>query len=62
MDEATSPNPSLSDFVAPKEIGKTDYVGAFCVTAGVGLEELSKRFEKDHDDYNAIMVKALLTA
>ena len=59
MDEVSSPNPSLSDFVAPKEFGKTDYVGAFCVTAGVGLEELSKKFEKDHDDYNAIMVKAL---
>jgi len=59
MDEATSPNPSLSDFVAPKELGKTDYVGAFCVTAGIGLEELSKKFEKEHDDYNAIMVKAL---
>ncbi len=59
MEEATSPNPSLSDFIAPKELGKTDYVGAFCVTAGVGLEELSKKYEKDHDDYNAIMVKAL---
>jgi 5-methyltetrahydrofolate--homocysteine methyltransferase len=59
MDEVTSHNPSLSDFVAPKELGKTDYVGAFCVTAGIGLEELSKKFEKDHDDYNAIMVKAL---
>lgn len=59
MDEATSPNPSLSDFIAPKETGKTDYVGAFCVTSGIGLDELCKKYEKDHDDYNNILVKAL---
>lgn len=59
MDDDLSPNPSLSDFIAPKEIGKTDYIGAFCVTAGKGLEELSKKFEVDHDDYNSILVKAL---
>lgn len=59
MEEVSSPNPSLSDFVAPKEAGKVDYVGAFCVTTGMGLDELSKKFEQDHDDYNQIMVKAL---
>lgn len=59
MEEASSPNPSLSDFIAPKESGKTDYMGAFCVTTGIGLDELSKRYEKDQDDYNLIMVKSL---
>lgn len=59
MDEATSPNPSLSDFVAPKDSGKEDYVGAFCVTTGHGLDELSAKYEKDLDDYNNIMVKSL---
>ncbi len=59
MDEASSPNASLADFVAPKEIGKVDYMGAFCVTTGIGLDELSKQFEAAHDDYNLIMVKAL---
>lgn len=59
MEEAGSPNPALSDFVAPKESGKTDYMGAFCVTTGIGLEELAKKFELDHDDYNHIMVKSL---
>lgn len=59
MEEADSPNPSLADFVAPKESGKADYVGAFCVTTGIGLDELSKKYEADQDDYNLIMVKAL---
>lgn len=59
MEEASSANPCLSDFVAPKESGKTDYVGAFCVTSGIGLDELSKKYEKDQDDYNLILVKAL---
>ena len=53
------PNLCLSDFVAPKESGKTDYVGAFAVTAGLGIDEYVKRFEADHDDYNSIMIKAL---
>ncbi|MBX3252307.1 MAG: methionine synthase, partial [Myxococcales bacterium] len=48
---------SLADFVAPA--GHADYVGAFCVTAGIGAERLAKQFEADHDDYHAIMVKAL---
>jgi 5-methyltetrahydrofolate--homocysteine methyltransferase len=52
-------NQALSDFVAPKESGRTDYVGAFAVTAGVGLDDLCARFERDHDDYNSIMAKAL---
>ncbi len=50
---------SLADFVAPKASGIVDYVGAFAVTAGLGAEELAKKFERDHDDYNAILVKAL---
>jgi 5-methyltetrahydrofolate--homocysteine methyltransferase len=50
---------SLADFVAPKELGVVDYVGAFAVTGGVGAEELAKHFERDHDDYSAIIVKAL---
>ncbi len=50
---------SLADFVAPKGSEVADYVGGFAVTAGVGSEEIAKRFEADHDDYNSIMVKAL---
>jgi len=53
------PNFCLSDFIAPVDSGKQDYVGAFVVTAGVGTEELAVAFEKDNDDYNSIMVKAL---
>ena len=53
------PNLALADFVAPKESGKKDYIGAFAVTAGIGIEKLVEKFEKDHDDYNSIMVKAL---
>jgi 5-methyltetrahydrofolate--homocysteine methyltransferase len=52
-------NHALSDFVAPKESGKIDYVGAFAVTSGHGLDEICKKFEADHDDYNSIMAKAL---
>ncbi|WP_051884522.1 methionine synthase [Chryseobacterium luteum] len=50
---------ALSDFIAPQSSGKTDYVGAFCVTTGFGTDELSDEYEKANDDYNAIMVKAL---
>jgi 5-methyltetrahydrofolate--homocysteine methyltransferase len=53
------PNKSLADFVAPIESGVTDYVGAFAVTAGHGVDELVKKFEAKHDDYSAIIVKAL---
>ncbi|QHT69820.1 methionine synthase [Rhodocytophaga rosea] len=56
---ANLPNISLSDFVAPIETGKADYIGAFAVTAGIGIEKLIERFEKDHDDYNSIMIKAI---
>ena len=50
---------ALADFVAPVGSGLNDHIGAFAVTAGHGVEELVSRFEKDHDDYNAIMAKAL---
>lgn len=50
---------ALSDFIAPQSSGKTDYVGAFCVTTGFGTDELSSEYEKANDDYNSIMVKAL---
>ncbi len=53
------PNLALADFVAPKDSGKLDYVGAFAVTTGHGVDELVKKYEAEHDDYNAIMVKAL---
>ena len=53
------PNRSLADFVAPRETGLRDHVGAFAVTAGLGVDELVAGFEADHDDYHAIMVKAL---
>jgi 5-methyltetrahydrofolate--homocysteine methyltransferase len=53
------PEYALADFIAPKETGLPDYLGAFAVTAGVGAAEQAARFEKAHDDYNAIMVKAL---
>jgi len=53
------PNQSLADFVAPRDSGKADYLGAFAVTAGIGIEEHIARFEADHDDYNSILVKAL---
>ena len=53
------PNSCISDFVAPKDSGKNDYVGAFAVTAGVGIDEHVQRFEADHDDYSSILLKAL---
>ncbi|MCU0436961.1 MAG: methionine synthase [Raineya sp.] len=53
------PNFALADFIAPQETGKTDYMGFFAVTAGIGIEKLVEAYEKDHDDYNAIMVKAI---
>lgn len=52
-------NHSLADYIAPKETGLADYIGGFVVTAGIGIEEHIDRFEKDHDDYNSIMIKAL---
>jgi 5-methyltetrahydrofolate--homocysteine methyltransferase len=53
------PNRSLADFIAPRESGAPDYVGAFAVTAGLGCDELVKEYEAQHDDYNAIIVKAV---
>jgi 5-methyltetrahydrofolate--homocysteine methyltransferase len=52
-------NQALADFIAPKATGLPDHLGAFAVTAGHGVEELCARFEQDHDDYSAILVKAL---
>jgi 5-methyltetrahydrofolate--homocysteine methyltransferase len=52
-------NLALADYVAPRSSGRTDHVGAFAVTAGLGLDELCRRFDRDHDDYNSIMAKAL---
>lgn len=52
-------NSSLSDFIAPKSSGLEDFMGGFAVTAGLGIEEHLERFEKDHDDYNSILLKAL---
>ncbi len=53
------PTLALADFIAPKDSGVADYLGAFAVTAGLGAAELVAKFEADHDDYRAIMVKAL---
>ena len=50
---------SLSDFIAPKETGLVDYMGAFAVTSGIGLKELCDRFRAENDDYNAIMAEAI---
>jgi 5-methyltetrahydrofolate--homocysteine methyltransferase len=57
--EDGQPNLCLSDFVAPASSGLNDYVGAFAITAGIGIEKKIKEFEADHDDYSAIMLKAL---
>jgi 5-methyltetrahydrofolate--homocysteine methyltransferase len=56
---ASAPNIALADFILPKDSGKTDYMGAFCVTTGFGVDEWALEFEKQLDDYNSIMVKAL---
>ena len=53
------PQLALADFIAPRESGHVDYIGAFAVTAGHGCQELADRFEKEQDPYNSIMVKAL---
>jgi 5-methyltetrahydrofolate--homocysteine methyltransferase len=53
------PNLALADFVAPKESGIRDWIGAFAVTAGIGLDALVAKFEAAHDDYNSILAKAL---
>ena len=56
---AVAPNIALADFVAPKGNGKQDYIGCFCVTTGFGVDEKAAEFEKQLDDYNSILVKAL---
>lgn len=53
------PNLCLSDYIAPSSSHKEDYIGAFAVTAGLGIEALLEEYEKDHDDYNSIMLKAI---
>ena len=56
---AGAPNIALADFIAPKDTKKQDYIGCFCVTTGFGVDEKAVEFEKQLDDYNAILVKAL---
>jgi 5-methyltetrahydrofolate--homocysteine methyltransferase len=56
---AGAPNIALADFIAPKDSGKQDYIGCFCVTTGFGVDEKAMEFEKQLDDYNSILVKAL---
>ncbi len=53
------PNFSLADFIAPKESNRIDYMGFFAVTTGIGIEKLVEMYEKDNDDYNSIMIKAI---
>jgi 5-methyltetrahydrofolate--homocysteine methyltransferase len=57
--DAAKPNLALADFIAPKETGLADYIGGFAVTAGIGEEDIARRFERANDDYSKIMVKAL---
>ena len=57
--EGSEPCRSLADFIAPKETGLADHIGAFAVTSGIGLKELCDRFRAEHDDYNAIMAEAI---
>ncbi|SKC47906.1 methionine synthase (B12-dependent) [Paraburkholderia hospita] len=59
VDGVMRPNRSLADFIAPKDSGVADYIGMFAVTAGLGVDVKEKQFEQDHDDYSAIMLKAL---
>jgi 5-methyltetrahydrofolate--homocysteine methyltransferase len=53
------PNASLADFIAPQGNGTRDYIGGFCVTTGIGVDEIVAEFTAKHDDYNGIMLKAL---
>lgn len=59
VDGVRRPNRCLADFVAPKSSGVADYIGVFAVTAGIGVDKKEAQFEADHDDYSAIMLKAL---
>lgn len=56
---AGKPNIALADFITPKESGIQDYIGCFCVSTGFGTQQLASKYEKENDDYNSIMVKAL---
>eukprot|EP01104_Vermistella_antarctica_P006270 TRINITY_DN16987_c0_g1_i1.p1 TRINITY_DN16987_c0_g1~~TRINITY_DN16987_c0_g1_i1.p1 ORF type:complete len:1249 (+),score=451.99 TRINITY_DN16987_c0_g1_i1:89-3835(+) len=58
-DTEGAPYMALGDYIAPKESGVADYIGLFAVSAGFGVTELAAAYEKDHDDYNSIMAKAL---
>src|SRR4029077_2395114 len=55
----SEPYRCLADFIAPRESGRLDHLGAFAVTSGIGLKDLCDRFRSDHDDYNAIMAEAI---
>jgi 5-methyltetrahydrofolate--homocysteine methyltransferase len=57
--EGSEPCRSLADYIAPRETGLTDHIGAFAVTSGIGLKEVCDRFRAENDDYNAIMAEAL---
>ncbi len=57
--KGNTPNYCLSDFIAPKDSGIQDYMGAFAVTTGINVDSLVETFEADHDDYNSIMIKAV---
>lgn len=57
--KGNTPNFCLSDFIAPKDSGMQDYIGAFAVTAGINIDPLVEAYEADHDDYNSIMIKAV---
>jgi 5-methyltetrahydrofolate--homocysteine methyltransferase len=59
VNSSGKPQLALADYIAPKDSGRIDYIGAFAVTAGHGCQELAERFERDHDQYNSIMAKAL---
>jgi len=53
------PNLCLSDYIAPADSGKTDYIGGFAVTSGIGVDELVQQYDAENDDYKSIMAKAL---
>jgi 5-methyltetrahydrofolate--homocysteine methyltransferase len=59
IDGVRRPNRCLADFIAPKDTGIADYIGLFAVTGGIGVDKREAAFEADHDDYSAIMLKAL---
>ncbi len=59
VDGVRRPNRCLADFIAPRESGVADYIGLFAVTAGLGVDKKEQQFDADHDDYSAIMLKAL---